>query len=130
MSTDLVVEGMCTGVDDCMRYYYFWRMIYSGIFIGLLAILGGCVDRIIEIEESNTYHWQKNMNQTEFEQLKEGMTYLEVVEIAGGSGEKVKNNHYRWDDEILLTQAYIVQFKDEKLIGKEIVIVKGHSTRE
>ncbi|WP_107951636.1 hypothetical protein [Lysinibacillus parviboronicapiens] len=113
-----------------MRYYYFWRMIYTGIFIGLLVILGGCIDRIIEIEESNTYHWQKNMNQTEFEQLKEGMTYLEVIEIAGGHGEKVRDNHYRWDDEILLTQAYIVQFKDEKLLSKEIIIVKGHSTRK
>lgn len=70
------------------------------------------------------------MNQTEFEQLKEGMTYLEVIEIAGGPGEKVRDNHYRWDDEILLTQAYIVQFKDEKLLSKEIIIVKGHSTRK
>ncbi len=113
-----------------MRYYYFWRMIYAGIFIGSLAIIGGCVDRIIEIEESNTYHWQRNMNQAEFEQLKKDMTYLEVVEIVGGAGEKTKNNHYRWDDEILLTQAYIVQFKDDKLISKEVMIVKGHSTRE
>ncbi|QDQ01111.1 hypothetical protein FOH38_11985 [Lysinibacillus fusiformis] len=113
-----------------MRYCYFWRIIYAGIFIWLLVIVGGCVDRIIEIEESNTYHWQKNMNQAEFEQLKEGMTYLEVAEIAGGAGERTKNNHYRWNDEILLTQAYIVQFKDEQLISKEVIIVKGHSTRE
>lgn len=86
---------------------------------------------MIDIEESNSYHWQKNMNEHEFAQLKQGMTYMDVVEIAGGdASEMIESNYYRWNDEILMTQAYIIQFKDDKLVNKEVIAVKGYSTRE
>lgn len=94
-----------------------------------MILLVGCGDPILEIEENNSYHWQKYMNKEEFEQLEEGMSYLEVVEIAGGKGEAIENNQYQWRDEILMTQAYIVEFKDDQLCSKEIVELRGHSNR-
>lgn len=99
------------------------------MLISVIAFMIGCGDPIIEIEESNTYHWQKNMNETEFEKLQNNMTYIEVVKTVGGAGKKIKKNEYRWDDEILMTQGYIVKFKDDKLIDKEVIAVKGHSNR-
>jgi len=102
-------------------------LIYWLIFI--LKVTGGVP--IIDIEESNSYHWQKNMNEHEFEQLQQGMSYMEVVEIAGGvASEMIRSDYYRWNDEILLTQAYIVQFKDNQLVSKEVIALKGYSTRE
>ncbi len=108
---------------------YSFKSRYLPLLIGSMIMMVGCGDPIIEIEESNAYHWQKNMNEVEFEKLKNDMSYIEVVEAAGGAGKKIKNNEYRWNDEILMTQAYIVKFKDDKLIGKEIIAVKGHSNR-
>ncbi|GAA3344493.1 hypothetical protein MKX57_21490 [Lysinibacillus sp. FSL M8-0216] len=108
---------------------HFLNHFYLPLLIGSMIMMVGCGDPIIEIEEANTYHWQKNMNEVEFEKLKNDMSYIEVVETAGGAGKKVKNNEYRWNDETLLTQAYIVKFKDDKLIAKEIIAVKGHSNR-
>lgn len=71
------------------------------------------------------------MNEHEFEQLQQGMSYMEVVEIAGGNAsEVIRSDYYRWNDEILLTQAYIVQFKDNQLVSKEVIALKGYSTRE
>jgi len=71
------------------------------------------------------------MNEHEFEQLQQGMSYMEVVEIAGGdASEMIRSDYYRWNDEILLTQAYIVQFKDNQLVSKEVIALKGYSTRE
>ena len=71
------------------------------------------------------------MNEHEFEQLQQGMSYMEVVEIAGGNAsEMIRSDYYRWNDEILLTQAYIVQFKDNQLVSKEVIALKGYSTRE
>jgi len=71
------------------------------------------------------------MNEHEFEQLQQGMSYMEVVKIAGGdASEMIRSDYYRWNDEILLTQAYIVQFKDNQLVSKDIIAVKGYSTRE
>lgn len=97
----------------------------------LLAMLTlvGCGDPMLEIEEQNRYHWQKYMNQKEFDRLEEGMSYLEVVKIVGGRGEKIENNIYQWRDEILMTQAYVIEFKDDQLLSKEVVELKGHSKR-
>jgi len=94
------------------------------LLIGAIVILAGCGDPILDIEESNAYHWQKNMNETEFEKLKEGMSYIEVVKIAGGAGDIVKKDQYRWNDELLMTKTYIVRFKDDKLVDKEVSEVK------
>ncbi|MFJ7732735.1 hypothetical protein ACIQXF_12660 [Lysinibacillus sp. NPDC097231] len=113
-----------------MRNNYFLKRLYIPLLIGTTMMLVGCGDPIIDIEESNTYHWQKNMNEEEFEKLKEGMTYMEVVKTAGGAGKMIKNNQYRWKDEILMTKAYIVRFKDDKLIDKEVIEVKGYLTRK
>ena len=111
-----------------MRKYNYIKRLHISLFIGALVILVGCGDPILEIEESNDYHWQKNMNEAEFEKLKEGMSYMEVVEIAGGAEEMVKKDQYHWNDEILMTKAYIVRFKDDKLIDKEVIELKGYST--
>lgn len=119
-SIDFVTEN--GGVFIGLRFCIFW-------LISILEV--ACGKPFIDIEEANSYHWQKYMNENEFEQLTEGMTYMEVVEIAGGrASERVSSNYYRWNDEVLLTQAYIVQFKDNKLVGKEEIAVKGYSTRE
>ncbi|WP_285399269.1 hypothetical protein [Lysinibacillus sp. fls2-241-R2A-57] len=111
-----------------MRNNFYIKRLNICLLIGTLVILTGCGDPILEIEESNTYHWQKNMNEAEFEKLKKGMSYMEVVEIAGGAEEMVKKDQYRWNDEILMTQAYIIKFKDDKLIDKEVIELKGYST--
>jgi len=108
---------------------HFFKCLYLPLLIGSMIMMVGCGDPIIEIEESNAYHWQKNMNEAEFKKLENDMSYIEVVETAGGAGKKVNNNEYRWNDEKLMTQAYIVKFKDDKLIDKEIIAVKGHSNR-
>lgn len=71
------------------------------------------------------------MNEHEFEQLQQGMSYMEVVGIVGGNAsEMIRSDYYRWNDEVLLTQAYIVQFKDNQLVSKEVIALKGYSTRE
>ena len=36
---------------------------------------------------------------------------------------------YEWNDEILLTRGYKIQFKKDRLVKKEIVERRGHSTR-
>lgn len=105
------------------------RKVCMLLLIVALMTLVGCGDPILDIEEQNIYHWQKYMNQEEFDRLEEGMSYLEVVECAGGRGEKLKSNKYQWRDEILMTQAYVIEFKDDQLLSKEIVELKGHSNR-
>ena len=107
-----------------MRNYFYIKRMNISLLIGAIVILAGCGDPILDIEESNAYHWQKNMNETEFEKLKEGMSYIEVVKIAGGAGDKVKKDQYRWNDELLMTKTYIVRFKDDKLVDKEVIEVK------
>ena len=95
----------------------------------ILMITIGCQDEILTIEESNTHSWQKYMNEQEYEQIKDGMSYIEVVRIAGGAGTKVKDDVYEWNDELLMTQGYQLTFKNNKLIKKEIVERRGNSTR-
>ena len=56
--------------------------------IATISILTACSGEIVEIESSNEFAWQKYMNEEEFNEIKEGMTYIEVVRVAGGEGEK------------------------------------------
>ena len=95
----------------------------------LLMIMTGCQNEILAIEESNTHSWQKYMNEQEYEQVKEGMSYMEVVRISGGAGTEIKKGMYEWNDELLLTQGYQLTFKNDKLTKKEIVERRGNSTR-
>ena len=94
-----------------------------------MFILAGCSNEIIEIEVSNEYSWQKFMNKEEFDEIKEGMSYIEVVRLAGGEGKKVASATYEWPDEQLMTQAYELKFKDDVLVEKKITEKRGHSTR-
>ncbi|MBS7344864.1 MAG: hypothetical protein KIG60_04290 [Caryophanon sp.] len=95
-----------------------------------VVLLAACSDSVKDIEDTNEYMWQRHMNTEEFEQLKEGMTYMEVVEIARGGGEKEKDGKYIWHDEQIMTIAYEITFKDDKLTKKEQVTIQGHSTRD
>lgn len=70
------------------------------------------------------------MNEEEFEQLEEGMSYMEVVEIARGGGEQLDDNTFIWLDELLMTQAYEVYFEDEQLVEKRRIEKRGHSIRD
>lgn len=106
------------------------RKLCMLLLVVAIVTLVGCGDPILDIEEKNIYYWQKYMNQEEFESLEEGMSYLEVVESAGGRGDKLKNNIYQWRDETLMTQAYVIEFKDDQLLSKEVVELKGHSNRK
>lgn len=95
------------------------------------GILFGCSsNEMINIEDSNTYAWQKYMNEKEFDQLKEGMTYMEVVEIARGPGEMADDHIYVWPDELIITQAYEIEFKDDQLVNKRIIEKHGESKRD
>lgn len=104
----------------------------SIIYIGILmtVLLFGCTsDEIIDIEAKNQYDWQKYMNEDEFNQLQNGMSYMEVVRIVGGAGKKVASETYEWPDEKLMTQAYEIKFNQDRLIEKKIIEKRGHSER-
>lgn len=77
----------------------------------------------------NSFHWQQNMNQEEFEKLEMGMSYLEVVEIVKGEGKLVNEGVYLWDDELLMTQSYEIYFENGKVEKKKIIEKSGYSTR-
>lgn len=38
---------------------YSFKSLYLPLLIGSMIMMVGCGDPIIEIEESNAYHWQK-----------------------------------------------------------------------
>lgn len=95
----------------------------------LIMLVTACQDEVLEIEESNTYVWQKYMNEEEYEKVKEGMSYLEVVRISGGAGQEIDNGTYEWNDEILLTKGYRLKFEEDVLVKKEVVERKGNSKR-
>lgn len=95
----------------------------------VIMIVTACQDEVLEIEENNTYTWQKYMNEKEFEEVKEGMSYMEVVRISGGAGQEMEKDTYEWNDEILLTKGYRLKFEDNVLVEKEVVERKGNSTR-
>lgn len=69
------------------------------------------------------------MNFTEYSLLEKGISYVEVVAIAGGGGEETNPGVYVWLDEILLTQAYEIHFQNDKLVSKKIIEKRGYSTR-
>ena len=107
------------------------RSVHRMIVLLSAIVLFGCSsNEMINIEDSNTYAWQKYMNEDEFNQLKEGMTYMEVVKIARGSGEQVNKHTYMWQDELLITQAYEIEFKNDKLVDKRVIQKRGESTRD
>lgn len=91
--------------------------------------LAACVDEMTEIEEHNMYRWQRYMNENEYNQLEKGMTYIDVVKIAGGPGVQNNESTYEWNDEILLTKGYQIYFENGELIRTEIVKRKGNSNR-
>ena len=92
-----------------------------------ICLVGCSSNKIAKIEDSNAFIWQKYMNEEEFEQLEEGMSYMEVVEIARGGGEQLDDNTFIWLDELLMTQAYEVYFEDEQLVEKRLIEKRGHS---
>ena len=94
-----------------------------------MFILAGCSSEFVEIESNNEFSWQKFMNEEEFNEIKEGMSYIDVVRVVGGEGEKVTSSTYEWQDEQLMTQAYELKFKNDKLIEKKVIEKNGHSTR-
>ncbi|MGN7478682.1 hypothetical protein ACTHOQ_12580 [Solibacillus silvestris] len=95
----------------------------------LVMSVSACKDEILEIEESNTYSWQKYMNEGEYKELKEGMSYIDVVRISGGAGKAVDKDIYEWNDELLLTKGYRLKFKEDELVQMEVVERKGNSKR-
>ena len=97
--------------------------------ITTIFILTACSGEIVEIESNNEYAWQKYMNEEEFNEIKEGMTYIEVVRVVGGEGEKVEAGIYEWPDEQIMTKAYELKFKEDKLVEKKIVEKRGNSSR-
>jgi hypothetical protein len=99
------------------------------LIIFLLVGTTSCKDEILEIEENNTYRWQKFMNAEEYEQLDLGMSYLDVVKVAGGAGKEVAPNIYEWNDELLFTKGYRITFEEDRLIEKVIVPRRGNSNR-
>ena len=109
------------------RGFYIFLSICLVMLVAML--ITACQDEILEIEESNTYVWQKYMNEEEYEKVKEGMSYLEVVRISGGAGQEINNGTYEWNDEILLTKGYRLKFEDDVLVKKEVVERKGNSKR-
>jgi hypothetical protein len=94
-----------------------------------IFILGACSSEYVEIESNNEFAWQKYMNEEEFNEIKEGMTYIEVVRVVGGAGEKASTGIYEWPDEQLMTQAYELKFKEDKLVEKKIIEKRGNSVR-
>ena len=100
----------------------------SLIFL-LLLIYTSYGNEILEIEEKNEYSWQKYMNEDEYNQLQKGMSYMDVVRIVGGAGKEINSDIYEWSDELLLTKGYQIQFKNDRLVKKEIEERQGYSTR-
>ena len=97
--------------------------------IATILILTACSDEAVEIESSNEFRWQKYMNEEEFNEIKEGMTYIEVVRVVGGEGVKTAADIYEWPDEQIMTQAYELRFEKDKLVEKKIVEKRGNSPR-
>ena len=87
------------------------------------------VNAVYHIEDTNSFVWQKYMNEDEFNKLENGMTYMDVVEIAKGRGEQIKDNVFIWNDELLITKAYEVHFVDDRLVEKKVIKKSGYSSR-
>lgn len=109
--------------------YFGWLLITVLVLGSLIGYTIYNKQAKIDLDASNAYWWQKYMNEQEFDLLVEGLSYNEVVSIAGGREAERKGDHYIWYDEILLTQAYEIQFKHNKLVNKKIIEIHGYSTR-
>lgn len=109
------------------------KLIYMYIIMITSMLLIGCSNKIIEIEEANNYSWQKYMNDEEYAKIKNGMSYMDVVEIAGGAGELQEKSEkvvvFLWLDERLMTQAYEIEFSNDEVTNKKVVERKGQSIR-
>ena len=106
------------------------RKLFYGFLLGSCFIAGCNANQLANIKAENNYKWQEYMNEMEYEQLKEGLSYTQVVKIAGGEGELVKKGIYVWPDELLLTKAYEITFENDKLTKKEIIELRGASKRD
>lgn len=126
---ELFVMGMY-----CYRVSGVRRMLkkFSGV-LAIALVLSSCAayeqGKLIDIEDSNAYIWQKYMSEQEFNQLEEGMSYLDVVNTAKGIGTLQKEGIYIWQDEDRLTQAYEIHFQNDRLVEKKVLELRGHSTR-
>lgn len=95
----------------------------------LFLVVTSYDNKVLEIEEKNQYTWQKYMNEDEYNQLQKDMSYIDVVRIVGGAGKEIKSDVYEWNDEILLTRGYQIQFENDRLVKKEIKERRGNSMR-
>ncbi|SOC43589.1 hypothetical protein [Ureibacillus acetophenoni] len=77
-------------------------------------------NKFYDIEDTNAFRWQRYMNEDEFHQLQEGMTYMDVVNIAKGRGEQLTEHTFMWKDEQSLKRTYIITFQEDQLVGKLI----------
>ena len=109
--------------------YFRLLVVILLVVCSLIACTIIIVKSKLDLENSNAYWWQKYMNEQEFNLLDEGISYIDVVTIAGGIEAEQHGTIYIWYDEILLTQAYEIQFKGNELISKKIIELKGYSTR-
>ncbi|CEA03815.1 hypothetical protein BN1050_01695 [Metalysinibacillus saudimassiliensis] len=106
------------------------KKIILGILISSSVLASGCGNELLAVESSNDYRWQRFMNDTEFDKVSNGMSYMDVVRTAGGAGKKQKSGTYLWHDELLITRGYEIQFKEDKVIDKKIVELHGAVTDE
>ena len=45
-------------------------------------VMAGCVsNKMIKIEDDNNYHWQRYMNEAEFNDLRKGFTYMKQQKL-------------------------------------------------
>ena len=112
------------------------RMLLIYLILSAMFLVGCNANKIANIEDDNNFLWQRYMNECEFNDLKKGFSYMEVVEIAGGVGELIDEDSetgrqvYAFPDELLLTQAYEITFINDQLTRKRIVERHGKSERE
>ncbi|BDH63392.1 hypothetical protein MTP04_35220 [Lysinibacillus sp. PLM2] len=99
------------------------KVLYFIIIANLLLFIINYnyeTNKFYSIEEMNQFRWQKFMSEAEYNQLEDGMSYMEVVKIVKGRGDQLTENTFVWKDEILLTQSYLITFEDNGLVSKQI----------
>lgn len=99
------------------------KVLYFIIIANLLLFIINYnyeTNKFYTIEEMNQFRWQKFMSEEEYNQLEDGMSYMEVVKIVKGRGDQLTENTFVWKDEILLTQCYLITFEDNGLVSKQI----------
>nr|WP_106781567.1 hypothetical protein [Lysinibacillus timonensis] len=101
------------------KLYVIYFIIVANLFI-FVVNYNYETNKFYYIEDTNHFRWQKFMNEEEFNQLEDGMSYMEVVQVAKGRGEQITDHTFMWKDEILLTQSYILTFNEDQLISKMV----------